>query len=48
MRKIMFFLILTLSTSFAYDACDNERVKRILQYLNDITAKSDNAYNATL
>lgn len=45
MRKIIFSFILTIGASFAYDACDNERVKRILQYLNDITAKSDNAYN---
>lgn len=30
MCKIMLFLILAVNTSFAYDACDNEEVKKLL------------------
>ena len=36
MRKIIFSLILTIGASFAYDACDNEEVKKFLVNTNSL------------
>lgn len=45
MRKIMFFLILTIGASFAYDACDNEEVKKLL-IANNSFLQEQKAYTA--
>ena len=37
MRKIIFSLILTIGASFAYDACDNEEVKKFLVTINSLS-----------
>lgn len=47
MRKIMFFLILTIGASFAYDACDNEEVKKFL-VANNSFLQEQKAYIAFL
>lgn len=39
MRKIIFSLILTIGASFAYDACDNEEVKKFLVTINSLSQK---------
>lgn len=45
MRKIMLFLILAVNTSFAYDACDNEEVKKLL-VANNSFLQEQKAYTA--